>query len=252
MLIVISGCETIKKQTLAAVVNAAMNDVTVTEYPLKNHLKMLFRDILYDYNATQNITYPEGGNYDQFLLDYKDSSYKNTIISGSFSRAFYEMVTRDIEDVKFINIIRNPSVIYFVDSLTLDRSNLYDIPLNVPLLKRRNISSILNSITLKNIPEVSTIRFETVIRDRLLNGIEVPKSYTAFNPFITVEEKLASRHAVVTEADVARFNSVFSDLCNQLMQSDYNLELPATVFEHIPKNVFQELGYTPLTLGHIV
>jgi hypothetical protein len=249
MLIVVSGSETVKKQTIASVINTSLNDVTI--YPEQNHLKMLFRDIYFDYNITQSVTYPEGGNYKQFLSDYEQRPNNTMVISGSFSRAFYEAVSKDIEQIQFINITRNPSVVYYIESLTeCIRQDFYDYRLNVPLLTRRNISSILNSITLKNIPNVLTVKFEDLINNCEINGIPLPKSFTAFNQHITVEEKLLSRRT--TASNITRFNTVFSDLSNELSQSNFNLELPKNIFEHLPSNTFDCLGYAPLELEDIV
>jgi hypothetical protein len=250
MLIILSGTETIRKQHLAQELTFALNGPVGLE---ETHFKMLFRDIYYDYGATDEVTYPEGGNYQQFIAQYKTRSYDKYVISGSFSRAFIEQLEEDVEDLIVLNIVRNPSTTYIMDSMELeDNKSLYDVEFNIPLLKRRYISSILNSITLANMPNVTTLRYEDLIHDGVLSvasvSIPVVKPY---NEWTTAKEKIGiTFNLQVTQEDLDNFNATFSRLCFSLQHTNY--DLPSCIFDSLPENVFEELGYEQLTLKEIM
>jgi hypothetical protein len=250
MLIILSGTETIRKQHLAQELTLALNGPVGLE---ETHFKMLFRDIYYDYGATDKITYPEGGNYQQFIAQYKTRSYDKYVISGSFSRAFIEQLEEDVEDLIVLNIVRNPSTTYIMDSMELeDNKSLYDVEFNIPLLKRRYISSILNSITLANMPNVTTLRYEDLIHDGKLSVAGVSVSVVKpYNEWTTAKEKIGlTFYLKITQEDLDRFNATFSRLCFSLQHTNY--DLPVTIFDSLPENVFEELGYEQLTLKEIV
>lgn len=250
MLILLSATETVKKDQLAQELTVALNgpvDIKDT------HLKMLFRDIYYDYGATDKVTFPEGGNYEQFITQYYNRPYDKYVVSGSFSRAFIELLEQDVEDLVVINIIRNPSATFVIDAMdTESNKTLYDVEFDIPLLKRRYISSILNSITLVNMPQVQTIRWEDLVHTGTLNvagaSIKIPKPY---NDWITAQEKIAVTFNLNTdEENLQRFNTVFSRLSFSLQHSGY--DLPVEIFDSIPENVFEELGYWQLELQEIM
>lgn len=250
MLILLSATETVKKDQLAQELTVALNgpvDINGT------HLKMLFRDIYYDYHVSNTVTFPEGGNYEQFITQYYNRPYDKYVVSGSFSRAFIELLEQDVEELVVLNIVRNPSATFVIDAMdTESNKSLYDVEFDIPMLKRRYISSILNSITLANMPQVQTIRWEDLVRTGTLDiagkQITIPKPY---NDWITAQEKIAVTFNLnVDDETVHRFNTVFSRLSFSLQHSGY--DLPTDIFHHIPENVFEELGYWQLELQEIM
>jgi hypothetical protein len=255
MLLVISGTETIKKSYLGYFLSSRLNfskcnsfDDYNNQYPF--HYKMQFRDIFYDYGASPTVTYPEGGNYLQLIKTYQERKTDVLVITGSYSRAFVEMIANDIKDFKVLNIIRNPSATYVIDASLTDPYGPYDNDLKVPLLKRRYISSLLNSITLKNIDIVETLKFEDILESQQLENIKLPSLYKNYNGYITLAEKvhLAFKNSVGQE-DVNSFNKVFSKLASNLKASNYNL--PDKLISNLPENTFQMLGYSSLDTEQI-
>jgi hypothetical protein len=172
------------------------------------------------------------------------------VITGSFSRAFVESIYNDIKKVKIINIIRNPSSTYLLDSSIIDEHGPYDNQLKVKLLKRRYISSLLNSVTLKKLPIVETVTFEDMIEEQSLDGIPLPNEYKRYNQYITTKEKIhLTFHNKIVEDDLKNFNQVFTDLANSLSDTDFNI--PETLIQNIPQNIFNELGYPLLSMDQI-
>jgi len=255
MLYVISATETIKKSYLAYFLNSVLNSIDYClfedyndQYPF--HFKMQFRDISYDYKENSDITYPEGGDYSQFLKTYRDRKTETLVITGSFSRAFVEMINNDVKDVNIINIIRNPSVTYLIDSLTEDKHGPYDSELKIKSLKRRYISSLLNSITLKNIDSVKTITFENIIKDQQIENIKAPQIYKNYNNWITAAEKIKlTFNLKLTQNDIKDFNQIFSSLADNLTNTNYDLS--DVLLENLPRNIFDMLDYKPVTLEQI-
>jgi hypothetical protein len=255
MLLVISGTETIKKSYLGYFLSSQLNSLDCdsfddynNQYPF--HYKMQFRDIFYDYGANSTVTYPEGGDYSQLIKTYQTRKTDVLVITGSYSRAFVEMIANDIENFKVLNIIRNPSTTYVIDASLDDPYGPYDTDLKVPLLKRRYISSLLNSITLKNIDIVKTVKFEKMLETQQLENIKLPSLYKNYNGYITSTEKvyLTFKNSV-KPTDVELFNKVFSKLASNLTASNYNL--PDRLISNLPENIFQMLGYDSLTTEQI-
>ena len=269
MLVVLSGAETIKKTTLANIVDTTLNNLTppttgtvddfnrwLLDRRVASHYKMQFRSIMHDHGITNGPLYPEGGDYEAFLNTYLNRKEPVYVASGSFSKTFLNQLKTDIGDLTVINITRNPSVAYFLDSIYLDQYGAYDeSSLNIKLLKLRFITSVINSGLLKSLDFVTTIKFEDLINQGYLevNGTKISLSndYTPHNHILTKHEK----HHVISKAsinavDVERFNQVYSNLSQSLIDS--RPELPSELFLQMPTNMFTELDYMPLTYNEIV
>ena len=195
--------------------------------------------------------FSEGGDYLKLLTSYKNRENDNVIITGSFSKLFVEKIKADLgNNSTFINIIRHPSVTYVVDAGQLDEYGPYDTDLNVPMLKRRNISSFLNSVTLKKLNDVVSIKFEDMITTGCLtiNGVNVDISndYKNYNGLLT---QLETTPSIVNQADINIFNKTFQQLNSNIKRSTF--EVPDKIFEQLPEDIFSVLEYSPLTLEDI-
>lgn len=265
MLIVINGAETIRKTKLTSMINTALNKISITNIngttedfwkeqlyiSNSNHYKMQFRNVFYDYGATTDRVFPDGGDYQKLINSYQARTTEFVIISGSFSKLFVEKVTEDLKtDAMFVNITRHPSVIYVVDAAQPDPYGPYDTDIVIPMLKRRNISSLLNTVTLKRLPEVTSIKFEDIISQGKLTinniNIDVSNDYKNHNGLLTQSELLP---LAVSDENVKLFNKKFQALNSTLKASTF--ELPTKIFEQLPENVFEKLDYSPLDLEQI-
>jgi len=255
MLLVISATETIKKSYLAYFLNSKLNSTECCtfedykdQYPF--HYKMQFRDIFYDYNINNSVTFPEGGNYKQLLDQYANRNNEVLVITGSYSRGFVEMISNDVKDIKILNIVRNPSATYILDSSFEDKHGPYDTELKIKLLKRRYISSILNSITLKNIKSVHTIPFEIMLKEQQIENIKLPSIYKSYNNWLSFSDKFhLSFNLKTDQEDLTMFNQTFSNLADNLKNT--NFDLPNALIDNLPQDIFKMLNYKPLTLEQI-
>jgi hypothetical protein len=260
MLIVLNGSETIKKATIAWTIIQELNSIhfTDTNYQqllddnTNNQLKMQFRAIWSDFGLSTDNIFPEGGNYQTLLDRYQNRPYPILVICGSFSKTFVNMVTRDITNTKVINIIRNPSTIYLIDSITLDRAP-YNLTTGVKLLKQRNESSFVQSVLLSQLLCVQTIKFE----DILINGgididghyIKLP-DYKSYNGIITQHEhQLLIPECSIEDQDLEKFNYLASNFRQVLPNG--RADIPTELADQLPINLFESLNYQPLTYQEI-
>lgn len=265
MLIILSGAETIRKTKLASIINVQLNNIKINnvngtadefwktqlEISNSNHYKMQFRNIFYDYGAIPDKVFKEGGDYQKLLNTYSNRTYNNMIITGSFSKLFVEKITDDLKtESAFINITRHPSVAYVIDAGQPDPHGPYDTDLNVPMLKRRNISSFLNSVSLKNIDNVNTVKFEDILTTGkiTINNLDIILSndYKNYNDMLTQEEY---KKPIVDNKELLQFNNTFQHLNSSIKSSAY--DVPEKIFEQLPEDVFSVLNYSPLTIEQI-
>jgi hypothetical protein len=265
MLIILSGAETIRKTKLASIINVQLNNIKINNVDgtadefwraqlaisNSNHYKMQFRNIFYDYGADLDRVFKEGGDYQKLLNSYYNRTHDNMIITGSFSKLLVEKITDDLKtESTFINITRHPSVSYVIDAGQPDPYGPYDTDLNVPMLKRRNISSFLNSVSLKNIDIVNTVKFEDMLTSGKLTisntDIILSNDYKNYNSVLTNEEY---KKPVVNDKELLQFNNTFQHLNSSIKVSAY--DVPNKIFEQLPEDVFSVLDYIPLTIEEI-
>jgi len=266
MLIILSGAETIKKTLLAATINASLNcletaGVTQDQFykdlldsTTDNHYKMKFRAIMADYGIQQDALFPEGGNYNEFIQRYNARQHEHHVVSGSFSKTFVNMITADIDKVEVINITRNPSVSYLLDTIAVDDHAPYNTNMNLKLLKKRYNTSTIQQVGLRSLSNVTTIKFEDILESGIITvnkkPIPIPISYSKFNKYITRHEYITTDTCCITSTDIDKFNQAYSNF--NLVFSNGRDDVPAAIIPKLPKNMFTELNYTPLTYDEIL
>lgn len=232
-----------------------------------------FLDLLFDYGIVperSNVVDPGTPNagrvydYNDIITAYKNRLYDKFVITGEFSKAVIDQLKSDLgaENVSVYNFIRNPSatfltqVPYTVNALDTDK----------PVRR-----AIFNSANLKRFNDITTIKFEDILAAGkvVIEGVEIPLpvEYTASKPNLTQWEKdnvLPSN--LVSSEQLDQFNSYASNFdFTDLEDGTYNLEtivpainarygtnITAEDLNVIPTNLFDALGYTPLTYNQIV
>jgi hypothetical protein len=261
MLIVLNGSETIKKATIAWTIIQELNSIhfTDTNYQqllddnTNNQLKMQFRAIWSDFGLSTDNIFPEGGNYQALLDRYQNRPYPFLVICGSFSKTFVNMITNDVDHVKILNITRNPSAVYLIDSITLDQAP-YNLTTGVKLLKQRNESSFVQSILLSQLSYVQTIKFEDILID---GGIDIDGCYIdlpnhkSYNGIITQhEQQLLIPECSIEDQDLEKFNYLASNFRQVLPNG--RADIPTELADKLPINLFESLNYQPLTYREII
>ena len=236
---------------------------------------------MFETNRDSGSCYPH--TYADLLSRYNSRLVENHVITGSFSRTFIERVKQDLgaENVKVINITRNPSVSfllnekdedYFANSSNRSKNDEY-----TKLLK-----SILNTIILKNTAGVETYKYEDIISNGsfIFNGVTIPMpfEYTNYNGILNVWEKdnwiplnivtpeqLSAKNAEFSNFDVIidienkndpsiiehrkLTDTEVLDAVNAWFGTNVTVE---QIRSTIPSNLFDALGYTPLTYEQVI
>lgn len=235
------------------ILQAALDFETNVIFPRFNRSKKL-RDILGDWTKDYDIS-PDGGipfvfdeiKYQELLTDYNSRPFEYEVIGGTFSKYFVDRIKNDIGEanVKVINILRNPSICYMVDSKTNDEGEEINHLATIT-------SSFLNNATFKKDSSVSTYKFEDIVQAGhfVFNGVTVDISdkFIPYNEYLTQYDKVTSiPESATTEAELTSFNDYVSNLKTKLVSPTASADLT-----NIPNNIFTELGYTSLTHSSIV
>lgn len=162
------------------------------------------------------------------------------------------MITRDIDKVYTFNITRNPSAIYTVDSATQDTAP-YNTTAGVRLLKQRNESSLVQSVILKQMPTVQTVKFENILETGTIQigdqTIDL-SYYRSYNNILTQDEyhNLMPKCSL-SPLDVDQFNYL-ADNFKRVLPNNRS-DIPQEIAEQLPSSLFKELDYQPLSLQEI-
>ena len=180
------------------------------------------------------------------IVEYKqDINTLTDIIGGTFSQVFLEQIRND-HHIEVLNIIRNPSVSYITGIEDLFPND--ELPMGLDYVTPVTTSSAIDAITLSKLEYVTTVKFEDII----VNGqfefmgkiIKCPAVHNNYNGTITRYESVMLKKSVITSEMVDQFNERFSNF-NQSFVNCHN-------DPRLPGNVFEELGYKPLTLEEIL
>jgi len=181
-------------------------------------------------------------SYNNVLEGYK--SNQHLILGGTFSKVFLDLVRKDFgeENVRVLNIIRNPSAAYAM-GISLTDPEL-ESPIGIKSVIPFTIASAVDSVTLCSVDYVTTVRFEDIIINKTFEFsntlIPCPAVHNNYNGVITRYEYQAHRRTpVVTAEKVALFNQRFSNFNTSFINCHNDPKLP--------ENIFSLLGYSPLS-----
>lgn len=235
---------------------------------------------------TPGYQYGMDHTYDDVITKYVNRTIDNSVICGSFSKRFVTKIREDLgnENVIVLNIIRNPSVTYVLNESSSENLTMTPAgPLDKGRHRRILIRTITSSILVNELPNVTTVRYEDILQNLsfTLNGITIPAPPTLHdNDGIMTDTERTTREglSLVTSSDVDNFNSRYSNFSLERAEEDENgnlkfisiedfilgktpeelaalgdfiNQIPAAM-NQFPKNLFTELGYTPMTYSQIV
>lgn len=234
--------------TLSALPNGqftidAINNFEKEQIINANKMNHLYDSFFNDFDSG-NESYD--GNVNDIITAYKNKKTKVHVISGIFSKSFIEKMQKELgkQNVTICNIIRNPSISFLydedpiVETKMLEEFGVDDVKIGILLC-----TSILSAIELSKLDYVKTVRFEDLIATNTINinnkDIELPMC-EAYNSFITKYEKEQLQWLATSRKDsLNKVNEIFSNLRSYNSQKD------------LPNNLFQELGYEPMTYDQI-
>jgi len=188
--------------------------------------------------------------YQDFLNYYRNRQSDVHVVNGSFSKAFIDLIKRDIgeQNVKVYNIIRHPSVVTYFNE---NKPSYYEKnPTMSPERNRiRAIRSAVNSYTLNQLSDVTSIKFEDILKSGYVeienHKIQMPEGYADYNGIISVWEKENLNLDYVDVDAVEQTCSRYSNFREEL-EKEYNRPLP-----NLSDSLLVSLGYTPITLEQI-
>jgi hypothetical protein len=177
---------------------------TILSTTKNNHFSDIFSNPLIDYGLVSgdymfspgrpDAGYSQSHSYQSILDNYNSRTFDNFVISGIFSKTFIEKIKLALgaENILVLNIVRNPAVCFLLNEKD-DQFYIDKAPWNTTLDAMKLQNSLLTGILLKNMPGVTTIKFEDILRDQsfVVNGVTVPKpaDHINYNGILTQWEK---------------------------------------------------------------
>lgn len=246
----------------------------VLDYGRMGTLKDVFVDIHYDFGVLRHEElhdYPMGDPERQFsyqadIIDaYNNRTSDVYVITGSFGKHIIDRIRDDLgdENVHVLNIIRHPSVCFMFNEKP---SNFYTD--RTPFMDSEKLRrSLFNAIHLKSCEDITTVRYEDILDagEFTIAGvtIQLPPDLASDNGFLTnVEKNIYAPAEVVGDDALAELNAKYSDfkhftdvtteqleLINGLMGTEHTVE---SMVAMLPSNVFEALGYEPMTRAEII
>ena len=239
---------------------------SIDEKILQNHFIDSWPTTDFSFLFSQQQEFDEEKTYEQILDSYNNNSDIDDIWTGRFSISFIKKLQDDIgfENLRVLNFIRNPSSCLFSNDLDDDSK-----------MKYGNIS-ILNMFFLKNVPGVININYEEYLTNGnfLLNGLEIPLPSFVINYNNLISEYEMSKYdsnliieELMRDLNQGYINFEFIEMIREGLKSettpeeeevynkfiiDFEEKLDKTIVDEIPKNIFQELNYSPLSLEQII
>lgn len=210
-------------------------------------------------------------SYENLVTSYRERKYDYKIISGSFGKTFLEKIRQDIgeENVLVLNIVRNPSAAFIISNKP-DISYESDVRQPNNLLTKKDdelafIESYMNSILIKDLPYVNTMKYEDILKNGYIeilnNKIDFSFFYKQYNSYITIFDikKIISLN-LVNSVLVNGYNMIMQNLPLSYMNSFNDTgegkpivddDLNEEQFEKVPKNFFEPFGYSPLSYEQV-
>lgn len=210
-------------------------------------------------------------SYEELITRYRERKHEYQIISGSFGKTFLEKVRSDLgeQNVFVLNIVRNPSVSFIINNkpdISYEQSlNQTDNRLTKKDDEYVFIESFFNSILIKDLPYVNTIKYEDILNDGYINVngniIDVSEFYKKYNSLITIFDiKKIIPLGIVNSSLLTGYNMIMQNLPLSYLNSLNDAEegkpvvdddLTEEQFEKVPKNFFEPFGYSVLNYEQI-
>lgn len=198
--------------------------------------------------------------YQKAINIYKNNGYGVFVATGSFSKSIINKFKQDLGDnnVVVVNIVRNPSVSF---SLHQRPADYFTNNPNASEIKEfQKLHEVtLNTHLVYKMPGVINIHYEDILRDKQFNVLDkvvTVEGIEAYNDYITVSEKtildeqpIHNHKFTLPEKPDFYPNSFVVDLTgwNSMNSNFQSVNAPGSPF-----NVFQDMGYTPLTEEQIM
>lgn len=181
---------------------------------------------------------------------YKESDLKYFVITGSFSKTFIDELKNDLgrSNVIAINIIRNPSIVYFLHQKNAEYYNKQNGVYTKTFDDEKMYSSLINSIAILKDPTIQTIKFEDMINSEKFfiddKNVGLYLDYNSKNGILTnYEYNNLVPNKVIKAQDVDKAN---------ILMSNFNFENLGVSNTVVTTNIFESLGYEPLTYKEII
>ncbi len=196
--------------------------------------------------------------FESVIRKYNTRTNNTMVISGSFSKHVISKFKDAIgsENVKVLNIVRNPSAAFLC---SLRPSEFFEeTPDEKANDKKKFIRSFLIAANLKGDNAVTTIKFEDIISGNTFNfddkEIVIPPEYEVGNEYVTkFELSDIEQHSDELTSELPVINDLFQDFNNLVVAEPGDLTEAEVdlIKSKFPKNIFTVLGYTPLTFQEI-
>lgn len=222
----------------------------------------------YYINPVTELNYPH--KFDDVIENIKKSTLDVKVIIGTFGKHFIDELKTALkgkEEVKVLNIIRNPSVSWIMNKKTDTNWISKDNP---DFTEENDIKiffeSILNSIELKKYNDVYTIKFEDIMKNGKIelgdSNIYVSDDFLGYNEYINKYEQ--NMEILMDDVEFATFNDKIS---NYILEDFYipsddvdeekefgmsRSEFISELGKHFPINIFEKLGYDPVDRKNII
>lgn len=242
--------------------NHFYNKFTSLNYDLVNHvgigvsdedkarsvLTWLSDNLLED----DSLKYPS--TYDNIVEKYNACTDNYLVITGAFGIEFINRMRASIgeSNVIAINITRNPSVSFALHQ-RIANFNDEQIDMSASDHALKYHVALYNSAILKQDSSVTTVKFEDMIATESLTvdgtNVGVYLDFNAANSWLTTFENNAIINNVPTTAQqVTDWNALAASFALANIDSD---DAPVDTIMGTPWNLFEKLGYDPLTLAEI-
>jgi len=218
----------------------------------ENHYSVMYVDLDYDFGITTTLNFPPYSllNNPNVIERYNARTVENFVISGTFSRGFIEQMITQLgrENVKIINIVRNPSVARLMHEKPPEyyiKNSTYTEEHDTQKLHK----SIITSAFLVQFEDVVTVKFEDILRDGYFTfdgkQIMLPSTHLPYNNWITQFEAsevvaLRNEHIDSCLEELDAFNEMFLDVEKASGDAHYK-----------DCNIFAMMGYEPLEFSNI-
>ena len=208
-------------------------------------------------------------SFDDCVNNIKNSPLETKVITGTFGSYFINHLKSVLdEEVLVVNLIRNPSVAWLMHKKPESK---WQTEINPDLTEagdyERFFGAALNSIELIKNPAVKTVRFEDVMHTGILPisdtiSVDLREDYQLSNGWLNkfeVEQAVLMSDEEFAEFNPTALNYTFEDFYHPSEDIDeaeaFKMpleEFRSKVAENFPKNLFELLGYEPLTKEEIL